>query len=469
MTDARMMFCDMGAVYKIQRSRKMRFWIIMTTMMLTAAAMADDLAVTVYNSNLGVVSETRRLDFEKGTHQLQFRDVPSQIDAASVRFEVVESSAKVNILEQNYAYDLVSPEKLYNRYLDQEIELLDKDGHLVNGRLLAFGGGMVTLQDETGQVRLVLLENIAEVKFPSLPEGLITRPTLFWLYNSEHKGPLTARVGYQTGGLNWSAEYVGTLDAGETRMGLSGWASITNQSGKTYPDAKLKLVAGDISRAQRVRAPMMAKGMAFEAAADQGFEEKAFFEYHLYTLPRPATLADREIKQISLFDPAEVKVEKIFTYRPDRHPTNVEVALKFMNAASSGLGMPLPAGRVRVFQADEDGALVLLGEDMIKHTPRDEEITLAIGTAFDVVAEERLMDQQRISRTVEETTYEIELRNRKDTDVKIRVEKQLYGDWEIISSSAEYLREDATTLVYELSVPANQKIVVTFRVRLVTG
>jgi hypothetical protein len=431
-----------------------------------AVLLANEIAVTVYNSNLGVVSETRRLQFQKGIHRLAYRDVPTLIDASSVRFTVAGSGHNVAILEQNYAFDLVSPEQLYTKYVDNEIELLDKEGKLYVGTLLAYNSGAVTLQEKSGRIKVVLLSNIVEVNFPSLPEGLITRPTLFWLYSSDYEGELDCRVGYQTSGLNWSAEYVGVLSSDEKKLDLSGWASINNTSGKTYTDATLKLVAGDIHRARPKKPPRFMKGLEVAGMASaEGFQEKAFFEYHLYTLPRSATLANNEIKQISLFEPATATVEKVFVYEPERNPTNVEVAIKFRNSTETGLGMPLPAGRVRLFKADDDGSLILLGEDMIEHTPKDEELNIKVGYAFDIAAEERLVDQTRISQQVEERTYEIELRNRKEQDVTIEVQKKLYGFWEVIDSSFPYARKDAYTLKFEIPVAAGETVVVKFKVR----
>lgn len=431
---------------------------ILLLLILPLSLAADEIAVTVYNNNLGVISETRQIEFNKGVDRLEFRDVPSQIDAASVRFELVTPGRQVSILEQNYAFDLVSPQQMYMKYIDKEIELIDKEGRLFSGVLLAYSSGSVTLLEETGRIKIVLLENISEVNFPSLPDGLITRPTLFWVYESDFTGALECRVGYQTGGMSWSAEYVGLLSDDESELDLSGWASINNHSGKTYADAKLKLVAGDISRAaQPPRA--LAKGMAMAGASmSAGFEEKAFFEYHLYTLPRRATVADKEIKQISLFDPAKTGTEKIYIYRPERHPTNVEVRLKFVNSKADGLGMPLPAGRIRLFKADDDGSVILLGEDRIKHTPRDEEITVKVGNAFDVVAEQRLMSQNRVSAKVEDRQFEIELRNRKKSDITVTVEKRFYGYWEITDSNFAYKRKDANTVEFEIPVGAGQTV-----------
>ena len=432
-------------------------------------ALADDVAVTVYNSNLGVVSENRTLRFEKGINRLAFRDVPSQIDASSVTFEITTPGKNATILEQNFAFDLVSPAKMYARYIDEAVELIDKEGRLYGGKLLSHGGGAVTLQDGSGRVKIVSLENITEVKFPVLPEGLITRPTLFWLYNSDFSGPLECRVSYQTSGMNWTAEYVGVLNHDETKLDLTGWSSISNTSGKTYKDATLRLIAGDISRVRPAAPRMMRKTLALEeAVAGAGFEEKEFFEYHLYTLPRKVTVADKEIKQISLFEPASTPVEKVYLYQPDRNPRQVKVTVEFRNSREAGLGMPLPAGRIRLFKADDDGAMILLGEDRIRHTPKDEELKVTVGYAFDIAAEEKLIDQVRISSRVDEREWEIELRNHKNEDITISVEKRLYGFWEIIESNYEFLKKDANTVVFEVPVKANSNATLKLKVRFTT-
>ncbi len=440
--------------------------VLISLLLLSSAVPADELAVTVYNSNLGVISETRKLEFERGTNELAFRDVPSQIDAASVTFDLIDGGRTVSILEQNYAYDLVSPEQIYSRYIDKQIELIDKEGKIYSGQLLAHNSGAITLRDKTGGIKIVQLGNIMEVNFPNLPEGLITRPTLFWKYNSDYAGELECKVGYQTSGMTWSAEYIGVLSEDETSLHLSGWSSINNTSGKTYTDATLKLVAGDIHRVtDRKKYQPMADAMRLESAAGAGFEEKAFFEYHLYTLPRKATLANKEIKQISLFEPASTTVEKEFMYKPDYNAKDVNVTIKFKNSSETGLGMPLPGGRVRVFKGDDDGSLILLGEDRIEHTPRDEELNIKVGTAFDIVAEERLMQRNQVTKLVEERTFEIELRNHKKTAVTVIVEKKLWGIWEIIDSNYAHTVKDAQTVHFEVPVEADGTSTLTLRVR----
>lgn len=434
---------------------------------LATAVAADEVAVTVYNTDLGVISETRTLQFERGVNRLAFTDVPSAIDPASVRFDIA-GNRRVTILEQNYAYDLVSPEQMYQKYIDQPIELVDEDGVVHSGKLLAFSNNAITLQEANGRVKVVTLAKVTQVNFPELPDGLITRPTLFWLYNADDGGAAEARVSYQTGGLSWNAEYVGVLNENETRLDLSGWSSITNNSGKSYRDATLKLIAGDIGRARRERPPMpYAKDQVMMSEeAQAGFQERAFFEYHMYTLPRTATVADREIKQISLFDPASTQVKKVFKFKPEQNAKQVEVAVSFTNSEQTGLGMPIPAGRVRVFKADADGSMVLLGEDLIEHTPRNEEVDLRVGYAFDIAAEERLVNQTRISQTVTELEYEVEFRNRKKEAVTIQVEKKLWGIWEIPRADFEHRKKDAQTLEFSVNVPADQTVVAKYTVRI---
>ncbi len=441
--------------------------ILLAALLLFGVATADDIAVTIYNSNLGVVFENRQLEFEKGSGRISFIDVPSQIDATSVGFELADKRKSVTILEQNYAYDLVSPEKIYSKYIDRNIDLFDKEGNIFSGKLLSFSGGAFVLQDASGKVQIVRLEQIVNSNFPKLPDGLISRPTLFWLYYSDFSGKADCRVSYQTSGMSWSAEYVGILSEDDNLLDLTGWSSISNSSGATYKEATLKLVAGDINRVQKKRSrdsDYLMKSMAMEAPS-AGFEEKEFFEYHLYTLPRKATIANNEIKQISLFEPAQAQVTKEYTYQPEINNKKVKVSIKFKNSAATGLGMPLPAGRARIFKADSDGSMILLGEDQIDHTPRDEEVKLTVGYAFDISAEETITDYQKISSRVDDKTYQIKLRNHKKEDITVLVEKSVYGDWEIINKDREFKKKDANTIEFNVPVSAGGESSINFTIR----
>jgi len=448
------------------RKRKVMM-LVAVLIALGSLAAADEISLTVYNNNLGVVREQRTLTFEQGSGRIAFMDVASQIDATSVTLEMVDPKQTVQILEQNYAYDLVSPDKIYSKYIDQEIEIITEKGESFVGTLLSFTGGYLVIKQNDGHIRSIAQGVVQDVTFPELPEGLITRPTLFWLYKSNFAGPADAVVSYQTGGISWNAEYVGVLNPDEKTLNLSGWVSLNNRSGKTYRDAKLKVVAGDINRISQPR-PKLRGGadvVTLSAAETAGFEEKPFFEYHLYTLPRPATIADNEIKQISMFDPAQTVVDKEFRYSAEPGQTKVNIQIKMNNSKEVGLGMPLPAGRVRIFKADTDGSLILLGEDKIDHTPRNEEIKLKIGDAFDIVGETTVISRRRISDRVEETDYRVELRNQKETPAMIIVSKQLNGFWEILNASIDYVKKSATEVQWTVTVLPGSKNVIDFTVR----
>jgi len=442
--------------------------VILSASILAGSAIADDIALTVYNSNLGVVREIRNLTFEKGPGRIAFTDVAAQIDATSVTFEMVDTTLAVDILEQNYAYDLVSPDKIYGKYIDQNVDIITEKGELFSGTLLSYNGGYLIIKQADGKIRSVVQGSVRDVTFPDLPDGLITRPTLFWLYNSNFAGSADAIVGYQTNGINWHAEYVGVLSGDEKNLDLTGWISIDNRSGKTYKDARLKVIAGDIHRAQpQSRIDMMlTRETSIAAKGAPGFEEKPFFEYHLYTLPRKATIADNETKQISMFEPARATVAKELRYQAAPGNKDVNVYIKMKNSEAVGLGMPLPAGRVRIFKADSDGSLILLGEDRIDHTPKNEEVKLTVGQAFDVVGETTQVSRRRVSDKISETDYRIEVRNQKEEPATVIVEYTPYGFWEIVNPSLDYAKKSANLVEWTLTIPAQDKQTIDFTLRV---
>ncbi|MFQ6003177.1 MAG: DUF4139 domain-containing protein, partial [Candidatus Zixiibacteriota bacterium] len=273
----------------------------------------SSVAVTIYNQDLGLVKDVRELEFQKGKSVIKFTDVAAQIDPTSVHFKPVDVADKVAILEQNYQYDLVSSTKILQKYVDSEIEIFTKEDKSYKGQLLAYSKDNLTLKEPEGAIRIVRLDEVRDMYFPSLPEGLITKPTLVWLLDSQVSGKRKAEVSYLTSGINWHAEYVAVVDQLDRNLELAGWVSIDNRSGATYEDAKVKLIAGEVHRVREERIPpRMAKEVFATAAGVPQFEEKAFFEYHLYTLMRPSTIKDNEIKQVSLFPTTNVKVKKIF-------------------------------------------------------------------------------------------------------------------------------------------------------------
>jgi hypothetical protein len=450
-------------------------FLLMSWIPVSGKSAESSVAVTIYNQDLGLVKDVRELEFQKGKSVIKFTDVAAQIDPTSVHFKPVDVADKVAILEQNYQYDLVSSSKILEKYIDKEIELFTK-GEGTSGQeksykgvLLSYSNENLTLKEPEGAIRIVRLNEVRDMYFPSLPEGLITKPTLVWLLDSQVSGKRKAEVSYLTSGINWHAEYVAVVDQMDQNLELAGWVSIDNRSGATYEEAKVKLIAGEVHRVrEEIPLPRLGKGEVMEMAAGAPqFEEKPFFEYHLYTLLRPATIKDNEIKQVSLFPTTNVKVKKIFTYDGARDEENVKVELEFKNSEADGLGMPLPQGKIRVYKADVDKSLEFVGEDLIDHTPKDEKVRVFLGNAFDIVGEKKRTDFKQISKDVTEESFEIKLRNHKEEGVEVVVVEHLYSytTWEIIESNFKYEKKDAGTIEFKIPLAKDEEKIINYTVR----
>ena len=436
----------------------------------------------------------RELQIPRGRGTIQFTDVAALIDPTTVQFLSLSDPEGTKVLEQNFQFDLVSQDKLLSRYIDRPVSVEQRgaDGtKVLEGTLISSNDGLV-LRGADGQIHA--LREWSNVRFGELPGGLITRPTLEWDVASDKGGTQDARVSYQTGGITWWADYnlifTEGADANSGFVDVGAWVSLLNQSGARYQDAKLKLIAGDVHRAapapQELRSKVYEMAVAADAAP-QGFEEKSFFEYHLYTLGRPATIPNNSTKQIELFDSAtHVPAKKQLVYYGgdfggdygapmqdrDMSPGSnaaVDVWLKFRNDKDSGMGMPLPAGRIRVSQQDKaDGSLEFIGEDTIKHTPKDEDVRVKLGTAFDVVGERRQTDFTVNSKgRVMEEAFEIKVRNHKTQPVEVIVRENLYrwSQWTLIEQSQASEKKDARTIEFPVKVAADGEATVTYRVR----
>ena len=442
----------------------------------------------------GVVKETRKVKLTGGMNELRFTDVAQFIDPTTVSFTDLTKPDATAVLEQNFQFDLVSPEKLYDKYLDREISVVLTRGdqaETVTGKLLSATGGQLVLQTADG-VR-VLSGQGQQVKLGELPGGLITRPTLVWKLNSTDAGERQIQTTYQTNGITWRSDYNLVVNANESRADLGAWVTLMNLCGAGFKDARLKLIAGDVQRIQprQPYAQPMARGkMAMEMAAADGFQEKAFFEYHLYTLPRKTDILANTTQQITLFPTArDVKVEKLMVYyglpeaanwfftgspSQDRNLGNqsnpkVDVYLRFKNDKESGVGMPLPKGKVRVYKKDDaDGTLEFIGEDLIDHTPRNEKVLVKLGQAFDVVGE-RTQTNFTIdtNRRQMSDSYRIQIRNHKAEPVKVIIKENLFRwtQWEITEHSDKFEKIDARTIHFEVTVPPDGEKTVTYTVK----
>ncbi len=423
-------------------------------------------AVTVYNSNLGVVKDVREINLKSGLSKVSITDVAKLIDPTSVHIKL-----NGEVIEQNYQYDLVSLDKILQKYVDKDISLVSEANELVEGKLLSAMGGQIVLEKKDGGLLMIPSVNKYRFSVGSLPEGLITKPTLVWLLNSNKSGNQDVEISYQTQGMNWHAEYVAVLNKNDTKLDLNSWVSVDNNSGTTFKNAKLKLVAGDVNRVQDnqrlYKGRAQFDGIAMEASAPQ-FEEQVFFEYHIYNLQRPTTLAQNETKQISLFESQDVDANKKYFYRSTGYNSNgkVNVIVEFANKEEQNLGVPMPKGKVRVYKSDGE-SIEFVGEDLIDHTPKNETIKLKIGDAFDILAEEKQVDHKKITNRVYEQIFEVKIKNRKNEKVTVEVERYLGLNWEVLSSSLDYKKKNAQTITFQVPVNKDNETVMTYKVRYV--
>lgn len=428
---------------------------------------AGDVSLTIYNDNFGLVKQTQTLEFKKGVGEVNFDDVASQIDPTSVH--ILPKNAGISILEQNYRYDLVSTQQIMQRYLGSEISLVTKNGDIHKGQLLSFDGQYAILKTSTGEITITSAGQIVDYRYGKLPEGLVLKPTLVWLAESNKDTRSDCEVSYLTNGINWHAEYVALVDKDDKNLSLSGWVSIDNQSGATYKDATLKLVAGKVNRIQPpAPASSFGRGVVYKSMADAApqFEEESFFEYHLYSLTRRATVADKETKQLSLFPEASTPANKVYTvegqspgWSGQNEKPKVKVNLEFTNAKESGLGMPLPKGKLRVYKADSKGELQFIGEDQIDHTPKDEKVRIFLGEAFDIACERIKSNVVDLGDYHKRETYEIRVKNHKDTDIVVTAVESTPGwwEWHITDSSQEYKKVSAYKVEFSISIKSNSE------------
>ncbi|MBN1294470.1 MAG: DUF4139 domain-containing protein [Candidatus Latescibacteria bacterium] len=428
-------------------------------------AWSEDISLTVYNTDLAVVKVVDTMSFKSGRQTVSMTDVAEMVDPTSVRFS--SEKGDVRIIEQNYRYDLINPHKVLQRYIDRDIAIRLKEGDFIEGILQSVSSDVV-IKSRDGKLNIVKEDAIQRFEFPELPEGLITRPTLVWDIYSEKNITTPTEVSYMTQGISWHAEYTAVTSDNDDAVELSSWVSVENNSGTSYDDATLKLVAGDV---HRVTPPMpqfsrqMVKSAAMAEDFAGGFEERGLFEYHLYELKGKTMVQNAEIKQISLFEPVTTNAKKLFVYDARKDSEKVSVSLEFVNSQKDGLGMPLPAGKVRVYKRDTDGSLEFIGEDALDHTPKNEKVRLVMGNAFDCVGERLVTDTKRITQRIREETIEIKLRNRKEEAVTITAVEHLWGDWEIREKSVEYVKKDARTIEFTVLVPADGEMVITYTVR----
>jgi hypothetical protein len=440
-----------------------------------------DLAVTVYNSDIALVRDVRNLRLARGVSELRFMDIAATVNPATVHFRSLSEPSRLGVVEQNYEYDLLEPDKLLRKYVGRDVTLVrmrQEDGTTrseeVTARLLSYNNGPVW---QIGS-EIVTGLHADHIRFPELPGNLYSRPTLIWTLDNDGAGDHRVEASYLAGKLSWAADYVLNVGRDDKAADLDGWVTLTNGSGTSFPNAKLQLVAGDLNRVRQALGRMSMDSARQELAAARPMEQEAFSEYHLYTLGRKTTINNNETKQVSLLEGTGVPVRKryivegqAFYYHNAQHPGApikdlVQVYYQFKNEERAGLGMPMPAGTVRVYQADSSGGVQFVGEDRINHTPKDEVLNLKIGNAFDVVCERNQIDFEKIAGSTYELEYEITLRNHKAAPITVEVNEPLGGTWQMLRSSHAWTKTAAWASQFTVPVEANGAAVLKYRVRV---
>ncbi len=435
--------------------------------------------VAVYNNNIGLIKDTRKITLPSGEGELRFMGVASSIMPVTVHVESLNYPNNFSVVEQNYEYDLINADKLLDKYVGKKVKIIVRNKYqdrkeTVEAVLLSNNNGQIYKIDNE-----IFVGHPGIKVLPEIPEDLIARPTLTWLYDNKATKEHNIEVSYLTNNISWKADYVVVLNKDDTSANISGWVTLDNKSGATYRNARLKLIAGDVNRATQVyrNKGVMMDRMEMSAAAAPQFKEKAFFEYHMYDLQRKTTIKDKQTKQVSLLEAVGAKIKKefivegqqgIFTrnYRVNNPKQPVNVYIKFANTEDNNLGIPIPKGVMRLYKMDGEGSLLFIGEDRVEHTPVDEKISLKIGKAFDIVAERVQTSYEQKTSRLHESEWEITLKNHKKEDVVVSILESLSGNWTVINSSHQHTKKDAFTIRFDVNVPKDDEVKVKYRLRV---
>jgi hypothetical protein len=443
----------------------------------------SEVSITVYNSDLALVRDVRNLQLARGTGSLRFMDIAATVNPATVRFRSITEPSQVSVLEQNYEYDLLDPDKLLRKYVGREVTLMRnrQDGGTtrqdeVKATLLSYNNGPVW------KIGNEIVTGLASdhIRFPELPDTLYSRPTLIWTVQNDGATRHRVEASYLAGRLAWNADYVLTVGRDDKAGDLNGWVTLTNNSGTAFRNAKLQLVAGDLNRVRQQfnRMADVAAAPAMAAREEKQMQQEAFSDYHLYTMGRKTSINNAQTKQVSLLEGTNVPVLKRYVvegqndyYHNQMHPgspvkDSVQVFYQFKNDETSSLGMPMPAGVLRVYQQDAKGGVHFVGEDRIVHTAKDETLNVKIGNAFDVVCERNQVDFDKIASNVYEFEYEITLRNHKASAITVEVNEPVGGTWRMLTSSHQWTKTAAWASQFMVPVAADGTAVLKYRVRV---
>ncbi len=458
-------------------------------LMISAQDSQNDIALTVYNYGAALIRDQRRLTLDEGLNDVALRDIAATVDPSSVLFKSLSDPVGTAVLEQSYRNNTLDAFALLAPYVAETVEIAISDGERFSGELLRLRDDQAILRTGSNEIVFIRLYDIRRLKLPAPAPEFNPGPELHLVLKSESAGEQDLELSYLAGGMNWIADYSVTLNADESALDLTGLVTLSNHSGRAYQDAALKLVAGEVSRIEPEAEEFAQERMMMlemSAAADESdhVEQRDLSEYKLYAIARPISIADRETKQIEFVRGADITASITYlfdsspafrgyyspiNYLEGRGPSRAEVRtrLEFSTGGESGLGADLPAGRVRVYIADTDGANLLIGEDRISHSPQGEDVMLDLGAAFDLTGERVQTDFSFVSRRVVRESFEITLRNRKeDESATIIVPERLYRwrDWQIIESSAPFVKVDNASIEFEVALAPGAEETLTYTV-----
>ena len=443
----------------------------------TTAKDRRDVIVTIYNDHRGLVREVRSVSLPKGRFDLKYADVADKIVPQSVHIASKTDGGAVDVIEQNYKFDVLTPSRLMERAVGTELTFVRENPATgaetrVKATLLAREQGDVYRVGNE-----IVIGHLGRPVFASLPPAFVSRPTLVWsLDNRAAPRAHDLEVAYLTGGMGWHADYVAVLSADDRESSLNGWVTLDNNSGASFDSARLALVAGNVHRASEEDGDL-AGAAGLPPGANQGgaFSEESLLDYHLYSLGRVTDIKDKEQKQIALLAASKVPVSKVLRLlgspslrgspEPLQENLNPKVLMEFVNDARSQLGMPLPMGTVRVYKADKAGGQQFIGEDTIQHTPNGEKLSLELGESFDVVAERRSVDFKTLAKNLTESVHEVKVRNHKDEAASVQIEERLAGEWEILESTVRGEKLDARRQRFTVQVPSRGEVVLKYKIR----
>ena len=442
----------------------------------------QEVAVTIYNENLALIKDQRKVQLKRGTSNLAFRDVSAHMRAETALLRSTSAPGSISVLEQNFDFDLLTPQKLLEKYVNRNVSIIRTNTATgvettEQAQVLSANSGVVLKigdRIETGIPGRII--------YGDVPANLRDRPTLVMQLDNTGNAQQDLELSYLTSGLAWKADYVVELNASDDKLDISGWVTLTNTSGATYRNAKLQLVAGDVNQvaaqADKAVAPAAFAGKQF-LHRESAMAEESLFEYHLYTLGRPTTIAENQTKQVSLLSASGVPARKQLLLKGNDYyyqssygdlgqKMKVGVFMEFDNKEAAHMGMPLPKGVVRVYKKDNAGNAQFIGEDRVDHTPKNETVRLKLGDAFDVTADKKQTDFKKLAGTgkynyVFESAYEVVLKNAKKEAVTVTVQEPMPGDWQILSQSHPSTKSASNTAVWNISVPAEGSTTLVYR------